>query len=301
MYRLITVGLAFVVGYGSFGAEPRTHVSSLLRQSNTLWAATFGEGLLRSDDDGRSWTRAPLPSDVTRVLALTVGRTGRVIAGTESAGVWKSDDRGKSWDRWDVGLPDRVSIEALFTDRADLAWAGTTDDGLFQRGQNDDSWHRVTTWRSTSAVSAIAGWRDVILVGTWGGGLFRTEDRGKTWFRCTGIPEVMTIAAVGADDGGRVVVGNEEGAIYALDQPSRSWGRLATGDLRASLYQLQILRDGHIIAATSRGVFVTEPGTHRWTQDAGGEDPLLGCVLWKTDDSGFHVMRKAPKATTDGP
>jgi len=301
MYRPIAFALAFVVGYSTLGAEPRTHVSSLLRQNNTLWAAMFGDGLLRSDDDGRTWTRTVLPSDVTRVLSLTVGKTGRLIAGTESAGVWKSDDRGRSWDRWDVGLPDRISVEALFTDRADLTFAGTTDDGLFQRGQNDDSWHRVTTWLSTSAVSAISGWRDTVFVGTWGDGLFRSEDRGKTWLRCKGIPEATTIAAVGADDGGRVVVGDEAGVIYGLDPLSRSWSRVATGELRASLYQLQLLRDGHIVAATSRGVLVTQPGTEQWIEDADGEEPMLGCVLWKTDDSGFHIVRTASISSTERP
>jgi len=254
MSRLNSLALAFVVGVGCFAAEPRTHVSSLLRHSNALWAATFGDGLLRSDDDGRSWTRTVLPSDVTRVLSLTAGKTGRLIAGTESAGVWKSDDRGNSWDRWDGGLPDRVSVESLFTDHADLTFAGTSDDGLFARGPNDESWRRVTTWSSTSAVSTIVGWRDVVFVGTWGDGLFRSEDRGKTWLRCKGIPEATTIAAVGADDGGRVVVGDQAGVIYAFDPLSRTWSRVATGELRASLYQLQLLRDGHIVAATRRGV-----------------------------------------------
>lgn len=301
MWRRNVLAIVVLGCFGISGAAPQTHLNCLLRQGSTLWAGSFGEGLFRSDDDGRSWVGAPLPADVTRVLSLAGGQSGRIIAGTESAGVWKSDDRGKSWDRWDVGLPDRVSVEALFTDRAELALAGTTDDGLFQRGPREDSWHRTTTWPSTSAVSAIVGWRDVIFVGTSGNGLFRTEDHGKTWVRCLGIPETMSIAAIGADDGGRVVVGSVEGAIYGVDPLSRSWARIATGDLGASLYQLQLLRDGHIVAATSRGVLVTQPGTEQWIEDAGGEEPMLGCVLWKTDDSGFHVVRTAPISAAERP
>lgn len=278
-------------------AAPQSHLNCLLRQGNTLWAGTFGHGLLRSDDDGQSWTQARLPVDVTRVLSLAVMKSENVVAGSESAGVWRSADRGESWSRWDAGLPDRVTVESLFVDSADSIWAGTTDDGLFRHDPNDALWYRVKNWPSSSAVSKILARRGAIFVGTWGDGLFRSEDRGKTWLRCTGIPETMLVADMGKDDGDRIIVGSQDGAIYSLDESGRSWARLSTGDLPAPMYQLQLLHDGHIVAATTRGVFMTEPDATRWTQYAGPDEPMLGCVLWNTDDSGFHVVNRISTST----
>src|SRR5690606_1541716 len=68
-----------------------------------VYCGTFGDGVWRSVDGGRSWARAGEGISHPKVLAVAVSRTERVngkgvvYAGTEPSAVFRSEDGGSRW------------------------------------------------------------------------------------------------------------------------------------------------------------------------------------------------------------
>jgi photosystem II stability/assembly factor-like uncharacterized protein len=74
------------------GYQPPT-TAMLPRPNGVLLAAWYG-GILRSDDEGRSWKPALAEA---AVLHLIGGETGGILAGAADGRVFRSDDDGISW------------------------------------------------------------------------------------------------------------------------------------------------------------------------------------------------------------
>ena len=74
------------------------------QQPTTVWAASFGLGVFRSDDAGDTWVPSSHGLVDLRVGPLLVGPGQRLLAGTRSDGVWRSDDRGATWSPSREGL-----------------------------------------------------------------------------------------------------------------------------------------------------------------------------------------------------
>jgi photosystem II stability/assembly factor-like uncharacterized protein len=68
-------------------------------RSPLAYAATSGEGVLRSEDGGRTWERrsAGLPVLDVRALAVDPDHPTRAYAGTQGRGVFVTEDGGVSW------------------------------------------------------------------------------------------------------------------------------------------------------------------------------------------------------------
>ena len=62
-----------------------------------IYAGTQGQGVLRSDDHGRTWRRAGLAGQVVKAIAASPIRQAVVYAGTKPAGIFVSHDGGDSW------------------------------------------------------------------------------------------------------------------------------------------------------------------------------------------------------------
>lgn len=67
--------------------------------ADTLLAGTYGNGLFRSEDSGRTWSpvNAGLTASAFRVICPDPLRPGSILAGTEPARLYRSDDDGRSW------------------------------------------------------------------------------------------------------------------------------------------------------------------------------------------------------------
>ena len=73
--------------------------------SGRTWCGSE-DGVVRSDDGGRTWRRAGLDGEHVTAVAVGPARNGDgarsehvVYAGMEPSAVWRSADQGGSWDR----------------------------------------------------------------------------------------------------------------------------------------------------------------------------------------------------------
>jgi len=191
-----------------------------------------GNGVYKSADGGATWTHIGLEDtrqisqiviDPQNANIVYVGALGHVYAPNEQRGVYKSVDGGAHWAKvLDTGPKVGVSDLAICAGNPQLLFAGT--------------WQ---TWR--------APWSSYSPTEGPGGGLYRSQDAGKTWSRLSGngLPE---------GDWGRVGVDAAADGkhIYALIEVKK--------------------------AAKASGLYRSDDGGNTWT--LANNDPRLTSRAW---------------------
>jgi photosystem II stability/assembly factor-like uncharacterized protein len=130
-----------------------------------------GNGVYKSADGGSTWTPIGLADtrqisriviDPTNANIVFVGALGHAYAPTEQRGVFKSVDGGAHWTKvLDQGPEIGVSDLAICSSNPQLLFAGT--------------WHtHRPPWSTYAPIDGP------------GGGIFRSNDGGKTWSRLAG-------------------------------------------------------------------------------------------------------------------
>jgi photosystem II stability/assembly factor-like uncharacterized protein len=148
-----------------------------------LWGPSKERGIYRTTDGGKTWVHVKFLDEDTGFIDLAIDQSDPQVlyaaaycvrrdgfAGGNpavqwgpNAGLFKSEDGGKTWDRMTAGLPDRpygrCGLSVFRKDpRIVFAVVQTDKTDITVRGQPPKESDKVET-----------------------GGVFRSEDRGKTW------------------------------------------------------------------------------------------------------------------------
>ncbi|MGH2601040.1 MAG: WD40/YVTN/BNR-like repeat-containing protein [Dehalococcoidia bacterium] len=107
-----------------------------------------GGGLLRSDDEGRSWTPLSLPDELhpekIREVATSPEVPSSVYAAGPGAGILRSDDDGKTWRSVSDGLPNQdVASFAVHSFRPDTLYAWIEGKGMFRTEDGGGNWEKM--------------------------------------------------------------------------------------------------------------------------------------------------------------
>ncbi len=96
-----------------------------------IFAATRGQGVLRSSDDGNTWQ--PINSGLTDTSfsCIVIHRTAGLFVGANGGGVFRSTNDGVNWTPINNGLSTR-DITSLCIDSSDILYAGTLNGGVFR-------------------------------------------------------------------------------------------------------------------------------------------------------------------------
>ena len=198
---------------------------------NTVWVGTgesnprndvsYGDGVYKSTDGGKSWSNVGLrgtqyisrilidPSDPQHVI---VGALGDVFANSADRGAYVTFNGGKSWSKTlDVGPSSGVCDLAMNPHTPNVIYAGVWE---FQR--------RPWTFRS-------GGERD---------GIYRSTDGGRTWKRLTGggLPTGITGRiglAVAPSDPNRVyaLIEAKHGILWRSEDNGATWKLVSSNTL----------------------------------------------------------------------
>jgi len=138
-------------------------------------------------------------------LALAVGQTGAMYAGTLGAGIYSR--RGAAWTWSSAGI-DLSRVSAIVADPStpDTLFA-TAYDGVHASSDAGATWARADTglpvYPAAALVRTAAG---SLFVGTLGGGLLESSDGGASWSaRTQGLNDAF-VSAVAADPGNASVL-----------------------------------------------------------------------------------------------
>ncbi|MCO2267920.1 hypothetical protein FA377_05320 [Pseudomonas aeruginosa] len=206
-----------------FAVESPKAASSLLlsvaHAGKRLVAVGDRGHILLSDDDGKTWTQAKVP---TRQLLTSVffvnDRPAHGLAVGAYGALLETRDGGQHWE--DVS----------------------------ERLDNEDQFH----------LNAIAAVKDngLLVVGE-AGSLFRSKDWGATWEKLEGPYEGSLFGAIGTADAGGVLVYGLRGHLFRSADFGDSWEEIplkaASGDLEFGLSDGALLADGRIVVVGHGG------------------------------------------------
>lgn len=185
-------------------------VSPAFAADQTLFAASFGGGVFRSTDGGRSWTSCNGGLQSRDILLMGLEpefpATRGVYALCRGGEVFRSADAGDSWRRIlaspharEAGPdPGQAILLDPFRDAGE-AWSA-----CFQ----------------TTGATCIAFTRDAVLVGTSDGELMASRDHGASWSSLGRLPQGVRITCLEAPDtqglGRHVYVGTDGAGLFRV-------------------------------------------------------------------------------------
>ncbi|MBO0912538.1 MAG: hypothetical protein J2P13_12165, partial [Acidobacteria bacterium] len=202
-------------------SEPKT-IYAGTGESDIRSDLSSGDGVYKSVDGGRTWVHLGLENtrQISRIVVdptdsgtVYVGALGHAYGPNPERGVYKSVDGGLHWTKvLDEGPETGISDLAICSSNPRLLFAGT--------------WHtRRPPWSTYAPIDGP------------GGGLYRSEDAGKTWSRLEGkgLPD-GDWGRVGVDvaqNGRRVyaLIAAKKSGLYRSDDGGDSWV-LENGDSR---------------------------------------------------------------------
>ena len=189
-----------VVWVGTGEANPRNDV-------------TFGDGVYKTTDGGKTWQNVGLRDtwSVSRILVdphdpnhVIVGAFGDPYRDSDARGVYVTDDGGKTWSKTLYVGPQTGAAE-LAMDPNDpaivyasmwqfrrLPWtfhSGGPDDGIWRSTDGGTTWTRLVghglptgiTGRSAVAIAPSDSKRIYAIIEAKGGILWRSDDAGENW------------------------------------------------------------------------------------------------------------------------
>ena len=190
-------------------------------ESNPRQDVSYGDGIYKTTDGGKSWANMGLAGTkhIARILIdpsdsqhVVVAALGNVFADSPDRGVYVTFDGGKTWSKTLTGGPESGASDIAMSPKApNVIYAGIWE---FQR--------RPWTFKSGGAND----------------GLYRSNDGGKTWSRLTGggLPEGITGRiglAVAPSDPNRVyaLIESKHGILWRSDDGGTTWAMESSNTL----------------------------------------------------------------------
>jgi photosystem II stability/assembly factor-like uncharacterized protein len=201
---------------------------------NVILVATEGQGLLRTDDGGSSWTPAAVSGGAmafanSRMSFPTSSRVYLVSPSETPLGLYRSDDAGGTF----AGLAN-LPFGALAVDprNADVLYVGTynSGDGLFK---STDGGRTLIDLGQPGAFSALAidhRYPQIIYAGQRSGRVTRSLDGGKTFASASAGLSGAGVHGLAQDAHDTLFVWLRDGGLFASDNHAATWHAVDTGE-----------------------------------------------------------------------
>jgi photosystem II stability/assembly factor-like uncharacterized protein len=219
LYRSTNGGSAFTYMYDAGGSWV-TPLRLDPFDSRTLYTANTR--VMKSTDSGARWNViSPRLNGSTNIQWLTTDPSARgTIYAASNQRLFRTTDGGADWETIGNGLPN-LFIEQVVTDPVDPATVYAVNSGVGAPHVHTSS-DRGQTWRplangladvpSTSLVVSPVN-RNTLFFGT-DLGLWLSTNRGATWVKETGLPNVA-VADMAVSGDGRLVVATHGRSMFA--------------------------------------------------------------------------------------
>lgn len=179
-------------------------IYEFLSVDETLYAATYGAGIHKTEDEGKTWTLCNEGLTNLFVRSL-IQKEATLFAGTKQ-GVFKSDDEGKTWhpandtiistDIWSLATHGNLLLAGTSTTPKSGTNSGKGD-GVYISNNEGRSWIKAelpNTNAHHQTIYCFGSKGKKILAGSTKY-LYQSEDNGQTW-KATKVPTYLSVTDI---------------------------------------------------------------------------------------------------------
>jgi photosystem II stability/assembly factor-like uncharacterized protein len=298
--------------------EMRNLISMSKKSLNdtNLFAAGYGGGMLRSTDDGMSWTESNTGLTNPFATAVAVDEQRSFLYAGTAYTLYRSTDIGKTWQS--IFTVDSSSVvepawwrtnENDMTVRvspvnSDIIMFRTRAYGLHISINGGLTWSRIQLPAGNDSIhvpeNIVFDPSNISTIYYTGKGVFKSTNRGNTWSDISSdLPKSAVMGALGPPTGLEVFsptihpknnnemlvatvfgeLGGSPYKVYKTTNGGGSWNPVDSS-LRAYDIQYDILDANRIITTGPGGIFLSTNGGGSWTQQSG---PLPGSSYYLID------------------
>ncbi len=270
--------------------------------NKALYAGTYSGGVLRSFDNGDSWT--PINDGFANYIygwieeLHVADQTIYACASHDQfGGLYNSTDNGDSWQEINVDLSHK-NLQSLFIEDNGI-FVGTFKHGIYFAKNPFDTWETRNTglwyFRATALTSNKQG---TVFAGTQGGGFYRTMDLGAIWRECNTGNFYWNRSTLYCDAEDNLFGGIFLGGFFISTDGGDSWERRIVGlsDLDIHCFWSQ---DQTLIIGTSVGLFKTDNLGKQWQRVGSTTGYFINCIKAVQDGLIIGTKSRGLLKTTD--
>jgi photosystem II stability/assembly factor-like uncharacterized protein len=228
----------------------------------TVFLCSWGKGVFRSTDRGRTWSAANL--GLTELRVYCVHRTGddHLFLGTYGTGVFRSVDHGESW----TSSPLAGYIYDIESSPAGVLFASGFNLGVYRSTDDGESWiisDDGVRYQSGYGFAFLS--EQVILYAVIDPqGIRQSTDGGVSWRPFgsnTPLGSVQNIVRFPEGDCYATTYGD---AVYRLPKDSAVWRPVSNGVQGSWIYALEPVADVGLFAGGYGGVYLSRDAGTSW-------------------------------------
>ncbi len=236
-----------------------------------VYVGSFGMGLFRSQDKGKSWEALNRGLTDPFLLCLAVIPGQHIYAGTMRGGAFRLPLKGTTWESIGTGL-DGAEVKSFLVHQ-DTVYAGTGT-GVYRWGEAEKEWMPVGTGLDRILVPGLAIMDDgKLLAATSGKGLFHLDTQHSDpskWvdFQSTFVDPRERLPhrylrVIAVNQAQHIFLGTQDGGIFRSTDRGQSWSSLSRNLPNDSIRSI-IPDHEDVIVATGNGIFRWQHDQHRW-------------------------------------
>lgn len=153
--------------------------------AQTVYAASYNQGLLKSSDGGKTWAMLDLGRNNLHLLSVAVHPQDPAVllAGSMQAGPFRSEDGGQTWEAAAAGLNPESTITSMQFDPTDpeIVYLADNISGVYRSQDGGRTWRQINAGLENRSINqlAISGDGRHLYAASEGMGVFRLDLSGE--------------------------------------------------------------------------------------------------------------------------